>query len=258
MEHYEAIIIGTGEIGRPLYELLNGSYNTLPVDMIHYPGNTKLSATCDWLHICIPGEVKDFNSVIVDLVIKYKPVVTMIHSTVVPGTTEAINKQLLDEGNRTPVIFTPVHGKHQNNQMKKDMLYYPKYVGLYGKIDKEMVCAHLEKIGFADIRFMTSTTAAEWSKLLSTTVFGLQVAFAQEVERVCDKFELDYNEVTDFFPIQADVRGAMYPGFIGGHCVMPNIKIIKQLHESELLDWVEWSNETKKDRDDVEIDKRER
>jgi len=265
MEHYEVIIIGTGEIGRPLYELLSGVYKTLPVDKIHFPKNLDIKATCDNLHICIPGEVDGFQNVVLESIIKYgEPEFVFIHSTLLPGTTDKLNEDCCLKYNlKSYIINSPVHGKHQNNQMKKDMLKYRKYLGLPNAMNKSTerankVIDHFERIGFADVKIVWGPKNTEWMKILSTTIFGLQIAFAQEVERICDQFNLNYDEVTDFFPIQQDTRGAIYPGFIGGHCVMPNIKIIKQLHDSELLDWIEWSNEEKTNRNDVELDERGR
>lgn len=259
MEQYEAIIVGTGEIGYPLYELLNGVYKTLPVDLIHFKENVNIDAKCDYLHVCIPGEIQNFVDVVIQLIKDYhEPEFVFIHSTVVPGTTDLLNERCcLEENLKSYIIHTPVHGKHQNNQMKKDMLRYPKYLGVPNVMSNERahkILDHFERVGFADVKIVWGPKTTEWSKVLATTVFGLQVAFAQEVERICDEFGLDYDEVTHFFPIQEDARGPIYPGFIGGHCVMPNVKIIKKIHNSELLDWMEWSNEEKRKRDGIDLD----
>jgi UDP-N-acetyl-D-mannosaminuronate dehydrogenase len=245
-ERYDVVIMGIGEIGRSLYELLNGVYKVLPADPVHYPNNMKVDTQCEFLHICFPGELENFNDIVVKYANKYNASYILIHATVLPGTTRKINRTL----GRSSVVFAPVHGKHQNNQMKKDMLRYPKYLGFMDMSPNqvEYVKEHLWKAGFSDIRITYKPENAEWAKILSTTQFGLVVAWAQEVERICDKFGLDYDYVTDFFPIQEDSRGSIYPGFIGGHCVMPNIKLMKEIYSSELLDWLEWSNETKRER----------
>jgi UDP-N-acetyl-D-mannosaminuronate dehydrogenase len=247
MAKWYTVCVGTGEIGKPLYELLNGVYNTLPVDPVHYSDNTEIEAQCEFLHICFPGELKNFNELVVKYAKKYNASYVLIHSTVVPGTTRKINELL----GRSVAVFAPVHGKHQNNQMKKDMLRYPKYLGFMDMSPNQVdyVKDHLGNAGFSDIRITYKPENAEWAKILSTTQFGLIVAWAQEIERICDEFGLDYSYVTDFFPIQEDSRGAIYPGFIGGHCVMPNIKLIKEIWSSELLDWLEWSNYTKGERE---------
>jgi len=258
MTRYDNIIVGVGEIGMPLYELMNGVFKTLPISQSRFKGNSEIEAECDFLHICLPGELKNFEQLVADYYNKYKPRFIFIHSTVFPGTTKTINFLI----GKDVAIHCPVHGKHQNNQMKKDMLRYPKYLGVPEKMsdnDVEAAKNHFSRMGFASVIVFKKTATTEWAKLLSTTIFGLQIAFAQEVERICDEQGLDYGEVTHFFPIQRDVRKApIFPGFIGGHCVMPNVKILKQIYGCGLWDWMEDSNEKKRIRDGVEVDKRGR
>ena len=88
----------------------------------------------------------------------------------------------------------------------------------------------------------------EWLKVLSTTYFGLIIAWHQEIERMCDAFGLDFDSVIDFFKYQEDITPPHYSGVIGGHCVLPNIKVIKDVWQSDLLDWIEKSNEEKKEK----------
>ena len=243
---YDAVVVGVGEIGRPIYELLNGVYKTLPIDSLYYPENTGIQACTDFLHVCIPGNLKNFEELMLEYIDRYKPLVVFIHSTVVPGITDKLKTKT-----DTLIVHTPVHGKHQNNQMKKDMLRYPKYIGPSIPLEEKiisMISDHFKKIGFSDIRFLSSSLNTEWLKVLSTTYFGLVITWAQEVERMCDKFGLNYDEVTDFFKHQEDITPPHYAGIIGGHCVLPNIKIIKSIYDSELLNWIEKSNKEKKNK----------
>jgi UDP-N-acetyl-D-mannosaminuronate dehydrogenase len=244
----EVIIVGTGEIGMPMYELLNGVFDTIPIDPVHFEATWNVVATCDFLHICIPGEIKNFNKVVLGYIDKYKPRYVIIHSTVKPGTVKNLNYRLY----KPIIVHAPVHGKHQGNQMKKDMLRYPKYVGVPETLEEEEIKEikeHFERAGFFDVRIFKGTDTTEWLKVLATTYFGLQIAWAQEVERICDKHGLDYDAVSDFFSIQEDVKKPVYPGVIGGHCIMPNIKLMKKVHKSGLLNWIEKSNKEKEERE---------
>jgi len=243
MEQYEVICIGTGEIGKPLYELFNGVYKTLPIDPVRFSENTSIQAKCDYLHICIPGALNNFSDVVSDYIEKYKPHTVCIHSTVPPGTTRGIGL-FVD----AIVIHTPVHGKHRGNSMKKDMLRYPKYLGVPEGLpdhDIKIIVEHFSRVGFYDIRPFRKPETTEWLKVLSTTYFGLQIAWAQEVERICNKFNLDYNEVSDFFSIQEDAKTPAWPGVIKGHCVMPNIDIIQEVYDSIAADFIRKSNDLK-------------
>lgn len=243
---YDVVVVGIGEIGRPLYELLNVVYKTLPIDPLYYPENTGIQASTDFLHVCVSGNLKNFDDLILEYINTYKPSVVFIHSTVVPGTTSRLN----DKTN-TIIINSPVHGKHKDNQMKNDMLRYTKYIGspvILKEKTIDLISNHLKNIGFSDVKFLENSFSTEWLKVLSTTYFGLIIAWAQEVERICDEFGLNYNDVTDFFKHQEDITPPHYAGIIGGHCVLPNIKIIKNIYNSELLNWIEESNKAKKNR----------
>ena len=257
MEKFDCIMVGTGEIGMPLFELMNGVYKTLPINRSTFKQNAEIKANCDFLHVAIHGELPGFVPVVVDYFDRYQPKFIFIHSTVIPGTTDEINARI----GKAVAIHCPVHGKHQGNCMKRDMLRYPKYLGVPENMDEEDVKvakAHLSRMGFTTVISFLKTRTTEWAKLLATTVFGLQIAFAQEVERICDEQDIDYSELTHFFPIQQDARGPIFPGFIGGHCVMPNIKILQGVYECDLWDWMEESNEKKRERDNVVVDKRGR
>jgi UDP-N-acetyl-D-mannosaminuronate dehydrogenase len=247
MGKWYTVCIGTGEIGKPLYELLNGVHRTLPIDPVHHPDNQGKVVNCDFMHVCIPGEITNFNEIVLDYIHQYEPDFVFIHSTVAPGTCRQ-----MQEKTKVPIINSPVHGKHQGNQMKKDMLRYPKLLGVPEgslKYIEPAVRQHLEDVGFVDVRVVEGTDSVEWMKLLSTTYFGLLVAWHQEVERICDDLGLDYDIVTDFFKHGDDIHAKeFYSGVIGGHCVMPNIEVIRKTRDSELMRWIEWSNEAKKKR----------
>jgi UDP-N-acetyl-D-mannosaminuronate dehydrogenase len=247
MGFHHSICMGTGEIGRPLYELISGVFHTLPVDPVHFPDNDL--TPCDMLHICIPGDIDNFNKIVVGSALNTLAAFVVVHSTVTPGTIKFLQECLPDQ----IVVHAPVHGKHHNNKMKRDMLRYPKYLGVPENIPKDLeeeLKQYFELVGFSDVRIVYGPENTEWLKVLATTYFGLQIAWAQDVERICDKFGLDYDKVTDFFAIQEDVRPPHYPGKIGGHCVMPNIKIIENIYDSLACKFIKDSNELKERRDE--------
>lgn len=248
MEVYDVICMGTGEIGKPLYELFSGVYKTLPIDPIHYPDNEV--SPCNFLHVCIPGNLKTFKDEIKKVYLWATPKYIIIHSTVVPGTIDKIQTEFA-----CPIIHAPVQGKHAGNQMKKDMLRYPKYLGFPHSItDTEIddVIKHFEAVGFNLVKPIRGVKNTEWQKVLATSMFGWQIAWAQEVERICDKFGLDFDSVTDIYNYIEDIIPPHYSGIIGGHCVMPNIELISKVYNSPALEFIEKSNELKKQREDIE------
>jgi len=228
-------VIGLGEIGRPLCELVSGAYATRGIDI-----DTKVSETSfDTLHICYPYHGEDFVRTTADYVARYRPSLVVINSTVAVGTTRKIF-----ETTQTPVVNSPVRGKHAN--MKQDLLRYTK---LIGGIDAE--ASHRAEKHFAGIGMKTITLKSpettELAKLSETTYFGILIAWAQELERYCRIVDVDYGEVVTIFEeIDYLPRVKFFPGVIGGHCVMPNIALLKGQFTSALLDAIEGSNELKK------------
>jgi hypothetical protein len=248
MEKFDVICIGTGEIGLPLYELVNGVYKTLPIDPVVFPENSSVKANADVVHLCIPGDLPNYCDIVGDYVSSYKPKYVFVHGTTIPGTTNKLNQLF------SGVLFVncPVHGKHHGGQMKKDMLRFKKYISFPEGTDTvviDMLISHLKSIGFGNIVTVFGTDNTEWLKVLSTTYFGLVIAWAQEVERICDKFCLDYDFVTDIYKHQEDIVPPHFSGQIGGHCVIPNIEIIKHLYDSLACEFIEKSNGLKIQRD---------
>lgn len=99
-------------------------------------------------------------------------------------------------------------------------------------------------------KVLASPEATELAKLTETTYFGLMIAWAQEVERYCDRTGQDYSEVTSFYDeIKFFPSTKYFPGIIGGHCVIPNIEILRKFDQSELLDAIWASNQMKIERE---------
>ena len=49
------------------------------------------------------------------------------------------------------------------------------------------------------MRMLSSPEATELAKLAETTYFGVLIAWAQEIERYCDRSNTDYNEIISFY-----------------------------------------------------------
>jgi len=230
----KVIVVGLGEVGRPLLELVGTRHEAVGVDI-----NTPEAAPgCDVMHVCFPYTDEKFVPEAVRYIKKYRPALTIINSTVAPGTTRRIAME-----SRTPVAHSPVRGKHA--RMKEEMLRYVKFVGAIEKEAGEKACAHFGSIGMRT-KLLASPEASELSKLTETTYFGVLIAWAQEVERYCKELGVNYDEVASFYEeIRFFPPVKYFPGVIGGHCVMPNIRILKRTFESGLLDAIEKSNEMK-------------
>jgi UDP-N-acetyl-D-mannosaminuronate dehydrogenase len=232
--HPAVVIVGLGEVGKPLLDIMKTRYQTFGVD-INQPASI---SQCDVMHICFPYQSKEFVGQVLEYIDQYRPFLTVINSTVAPGTTRSIAVE-----SRAPVVHSPVRGKH--NRMREEMLHYIKFVGAIDPPTGEHAIEHFEAVGMKT-KLLSSPEASEIAKLTETTYFGLLIAWAQEVERYCTKLGADYDEVVSFYDeIKFFPAVKYFPGAIGGHCVMPNIGILRQQFRSGLLEAIVQSNELK-------------
>jgi len=227
------LVIGLGEVGKPLMEVLASTYDIKGRD-IEYESVDDVSV----MHVCYPYQINDFIGTTVENVEEYAPDLVIINSTVLPGTTRKIR-----EISKTPTVFSPVRGKHVC--MGEELLHYTKYVGGTDPDSTRLAAEHFEKAGMK-VGTMSSCEALELAKLLETTYFGVLVAWAQETERFCNKLAVDYDEVMRFTEeIRYLPPVILQPGYIGGHCVIPNIRLLEQLRPSEFTEAIRGSNEVK-------------
>jgi UDP-N-acetyl-D-mannosaminuronate dehydrogenase len=97
---------------------------------------------------------------------------------------------------------------------------------------------------------LSSPEAAELAKLTETTYFGLMIAWAQEVERYADQTGASYDEIVSFYEEIGFFPPVKYtPGVIGGHCVMPNIELLRTMDDSQILNAIKASNAKKNERE---------
>lgn len=232
------LVVGVGEIGKPLMEIIEEYFDVVGVDI----APVEFLGVCDVLHICFPFQIPDFIGTCVKYINKYQPRLTVINSTIIPGTTRAIF-----ERTGVPIAYSPVRGKHI--KMKHDLLLYSKFVGGIDAESSRKAAEHFETLGMK-VRILSSPEATELAKLTETTYFGVLIAWAQEVERYCDRLSVNYDEVVSFY----DEIGYLppqkfFPGIIGGHCVMPNIEILRSIFDSKMLDAIYDSNSLKEKRE---------
>jgi UDP-N-acetyl-D-mannosaminuronate dehydrogenase len=230
-------VVGLGEVGKPLFELMSEYHDTIGVDVD--PGE-RLEPV-QFLHICYPFEIGDFVGETARYIDIFKPALTIINSTVGIGTT-----RLISECAGAAVVNSPIRGKHA--RMLEELRVYTKYIGAMDKESGELGAKHFQSVGLKT-RVLSSPEATELAKLTETTYFGLLIAWAQEVERYCELSGEVYDDVVSFYEeIKYLPPVTFRPGIIGGHCVMPNIEILLKYAPSEFLEVIQRSNNTKMER----------
>jgi len=228
-------IIGFGEVGKAV---ANFYENPRIKDLKR---NDNLEGT-DILNICIPWN-ENFIKITSEEIKKIKPKLTIIHSTVAPGTTKKIS-----ELTRSMVVHSPIRGVHPH--LYEGIKTFVKYIGADNKKAGEIAKKHLKSLGIKTKVFMPSITT-EIGKLFDTSYYGICIAWHGEMKKICDAEAIDFNEaVTDFNKTYNEgykkigmsnvVRPVLFPpkNGITGHCICPNAEILKKYYKSEALDLI--------------------
>lgn len=242
-------ILGYGEVGRAMAKF----YKT-PRLRRRFGGQARIKDLSrddglkgvEILHICIPWS-KNFIKIVKKEIKEIKPKLTIIHSTVAPGTTKKLSLGL-PRGLGKMVVHSPIRGMHP--KLYKGIKTFVKYIGTDNKKAGELAKKHLKSLGIRTKVFRLSITT-EVGKLLSTSYYGLCIAWHGEMKKLCDKYRIDFeNAVTDFnksynqgykkFRRENFMRPVLYPpkNGIGGHCIIPNSEILCEYFKSEAFDLI--------------------
>ena len=203
---------------------------------VHASNKNKIIENPQYLHVCLPGELEKFTDIVIEWINEIKNIqVVVIHSTVKPGTTKRIQ-----ERSSIPILFSPVRGVHR--RFLDDFKKYTKFISFdHAEINSE-IKKDLEK-RFRKVEWMSTTKTAELAKILvDTTYYGWLINYAQITKMICEKENVDFDEMWKFADeIHENLgnRPKMFPGIIGGHCVIPNLNLV----EYENLDVIKTINE---------------
>ena len=210
------LIVGAGEIGKALYELVSWQNKTIMIDK----HETTLMRP-DIMHICFAydngfvGEVKKYQRF-------YRPRYTMIHSTVPVGTSRKLN-----------AIHSPIIGMHPF--LVEGIKTFPKYIG--GK-KGDNVADYFRRLGIRVYLFIDQETT-ELMKLLDTTFYAMCIEYTKDVRKQCEKYAVpfeawtiwtdEYNKGYQKLGYPEYTRPNLVPVMrkIGGHCLMPNCELIE-------------------------------
>ncbi len=235
----KVVVVGLGEIGKPLLELISKHHEAVGVDL---PLSDERIGGVGVMHVCYPFGIEDFVGETARYIELFSPKLTILNSTVGVGTTRTVA-----ERTGAAVVHSPVRGKHA--RMLEDLHNYTKFVGAINPATGEQAAKHFESVGLRT-RTLSSPEATELAKLTETTYFGLLIAWSQELESYCDQLGQDYDEIVSFYEEVRFFPSVKYfPGVIGGHCVMPNIEILSKVDHSEILKAIRSSNRKKIERD---------
>jgi len=227
------VVAGLGEIGKPIYQLLSKFEITVGYDMNllltnknKFDKNSILKTS--FLHVCIPFNNK-FKENIKSLYVQFNPECVVIHSTISPHTTKKIQNIL-----PVPVIYSATRGVHK--RMLSDLKKYTKFFAIESNAPRAKwaitTYSKLMKKCGVKTKKMKNPLTLELAKIVvDTSYYGWLINYAQLSKMITIKNKIDYDEMWSFSDeIHKNLgnRPKMFPGYIGGHCIIPNLELIKE------------------------------
>ena len=226
------VVAGLGEIGKPILLLISRVSPVIGYDTNEILVDKKLLNKYEkletrLLHICIPF-TNNFISNVTNLYEKFKPESIIIHSTISPNTTKQIQKTL-----PIPIIYSATRGVHK--RMLSDLRRYTKFFAIYPDAPRAKwagkTYSNLLKKCKVKTKQMSNPITLELAKIVvDTSYYGWLITYAQLSNIIAIQNKVNYDEMWSFADEIHNFLGnrpKMFPGFIGGHCVIPNLELIK-------------------------------
>jgi hypothetical protein len=230
------ILIGYGQIAKAV-EAVFGEKHDIDIFSIEYVSPV-IKENYDVMLVTMP-----FSSTFVQTTREYqelfKPKVTIIFSTTAIGTTNQISN----------AIHSPVEGKHPD--LSESIRKMTRFVGGYSSLTGN---AHTAMLDFfknipMNFEFVDDSTHTEALKLMSTTLYGVNIAYAKYCKEVADAIGMDYELVKcfteDYNKLYRDLGMPQYQKYvleapdvagIKGHCILENGIILMKQFPSALID----------------------
>ncbi|MCS7112638.1 MAG: GDP-mannose dehydrogenase [Nitrososphaerota archaeon] len=237
-------VIGLGEVGRALYNVISRSntgfkiygYDSDPsrsIDRIE-----DIPKPIDYLHIAFPYTAGlAFLEALSMYKDRFKPRLIVVHSTVAPGTTRLLQDKL-----DTLVAYSPVRGRYPH--IEKHLRFWVKWVSAAKREALDEGAEHLGELGFK-VRCIDKPETLELAKLLETVYRAALIAIWQEMHRISMKLNGDIAGIAEFIAEVHEVLGdrpVYYPDVIGGHCLIPNTRMLLECVDSPLPRFILESN----------------
>ena len=213
------IVLGLGEVGTAIQKILE-------CDGWDKKNGEPVAGKYDVLHICFPWYDTDPIGFVGDVIASqlfYEADMVIVHSSVPVGTCDANNW-----------VHSPVRGVHPN--LEEGIRTFTKY---FGGARAEEAGMFFNKIAGIQTVIEKKAATTEALKLWDTTQYGIMIALEKQIHAYCERHDLDfytvyehanrtYNEGYTRLGRTEVVRPYLThkEGPIGGHCVIPNARIL--------------------------------
>ncbi|MEP1472127.1 MAG: nucleotide sugar dehydrogenase [Halieaceae bacterium] len=189
------------------------------------------AASCDALVLCLPTPLNEFREPdlsyvtnTMDALVPYlrEGQVVSLESTTYPGTTEEemlprIEQSELAVGEQIFLVYSPEREDPGNPNFETATI--PKLIGGHTAACLQVGTALYEQVVDTLVP-MSSTRAAEMTKLLENIHRAVNIGLVNEMKTVADRMGIDIFEVVDAAATKPFGYTPYYPGpGLGGHCI---------------------------------------
>jgi len=158
----------------------------------------------------------------------------VLRSTVRVGTTrEVVSPILAASGKRFDIAMCPE--RILEGDALQELRQLPQIVGADDPAVSDRAVAVFRRLTNSVVQ-VSSPEAAEIIKLVDNTYRDVQFAFANEVARLCDAFEVDAQEVISSGKLGYKRTNVLKPGLVGGPCLGKDPHILLQSAQSRGID----------------------
>lgn len=227
---YRNLVVGAGEVGTSLYQLLSNYDEVLLKDKAPQEGFSDI----DVMHICFPYSSR-FIEHVKNYIEQYDPGVTIVYSSVPVGTCESIG---------LGIVHSPVEGVH------------PKLEDSFEMFTRWLGCEDAEALDYAarfwyrfvrEVATCKSSRYTEFLKLRSTAKYGVNLVWTDYEKEVADQigmqmdlvkaYDEGYNKLYRDLGLFKYQRYVLDPpeGKIGGHCIRPNAELLDKQYPHPML-----------------------
>jgi UDP-N-acetyl-D-mannosaminuronic acid dehydrogenase len=246
-------VLGLGQVGLPTarYTLKKGlevwGYDINPIAVERAKENGSLRATSNWHNvpsmdiyiICISTMLKSDMpnlSPIFDVCEKISQKarsssLVSIESTIMPGTSKKLYENIFNKN--INVVHVP-HRYWAEDQLRHGV----KQLRVIGAVNLESLNVGLKfyrDILEIPVHAVSSIEIAEMSKISENAYRYVQIAFAEELKIICEKMQLNFDELRTACNTKWNIEIPEARDGIGGHCLPKDIKYLDSLTSCNTL-----------------------
>lgn len=144
--------------------------------------------------------------------------VVVIESTISPGTIEKIVRPVLEENGRKDICLVHAPERIIPGNMVYELLHNNRTIGADDKVCGEKVKEIYASFCQGEI-VVTDIKTAEMTKVVENTFRAVNIAFANELAKICRHDDMDVYEIIRICNMHPRVN-ILQPGpGVGGHCI---------------------------------------